>query len=171
MATTHKLIQTQTVTGGAVASITFSSIPQTYTDLRLIGSWRSDGSANTGADAKLKLNGSTTNFSRKSIYSNGSSVSVSSSSDNYLLLIGPSNSTADTFCSFEVYLPGYASSSLVKGISTNSVTENENTNAYMFITTGEWNDTSAVNSITVYDYYGNNIANNSSFSLYGIKKS
>lgn len=171
MATTHKLIQTQTVSGGAVSEITFSSIPQTYTDLKLVGSWRSSGSVNTGADAKIKLNGSTSNFARKSIYSNGSSVSVSSSSDNYALLINPSNATADTFCSFEIYLPEYTSSSLVKGISANSVTENEGTTAYMFITTSEWNDTSPITSITVYDYYGNTIANNSSFSLYGIKKS
>ena len=69
MPATYEPIQTQTV-GTAVSSVTFSSIPQTYTDLVLVTSGTSSG----GAQMTLRINGATTNYSSNCLSGNGSSV-------------------------------------------------------------------------------------------------
>jgi hypothetical protein len=69
MPKTYEPIQTQTV-GTAVASVTFSSIPQTYTDLILVTS----GTSTAGAQMTLRMNGATTNYSSIVLSGTGSSV-------------------------------------------------------------------------------------------------
>jgi hypothetical protein len=69
MPKTYEPIQTQTVTS-AVASVTFSSIPQTYTDLVLVTSGTSGG----GAQMTLRINGATTNYSSTTLSGNGSAT-------------------------------------------------------------------------------------------------
>ena len=54
MATTYKAISTVTVGSGGAASITFSSIPATYTDLVLKISGRHDTSSDQGIFIKFK---------------------------------------------------------------------------------------------------------------------
>jgi hypothetical protein len=66
---TYEPISTQTV-GTAVASVTFSSIPQTYTDLILITAGATAG----GAQMTMRINGATTNY--ESVVLSGNSNSV-----------------------------------------------------------------------------------------------
>jgi hypothetical protein len=46
MAATYKLIETVTVGSGGAANIEFTSIPQTYTDLKLVISGKNDKCCN-----------------------------------------------------------------------------------------------------------------------------
>jgi hypothetical protein len=66
---TYTPIQTQTVTG--VSSITFNSIPSTYTDLVLVGS----GSSNSSGTLYMQFNSVTSSqYSYTSLYGNGSTT-------------------------------------------------------------------------------------------------
>jgi hypothetical protein len=73
MPATYEPISTQTI-GTAVASVTFSSIPQTYTDLVLVFA---GSSASLGTDSiDIQFNGdTTTNYSNTFLSGNGSSAS------------------------------------------------------------------------------------------------
>jgi hypothetical protein len=73
MATTYEPIATQTVSGSAAASVTFSSIPSTYTDLVVVVA----GTLTTGADnVCLQFNGDTgSNYSVTTLLGDGSTVS------------------------------------------------------------------------------------------------
>ena len=61
--TTNNLISKQTVGSAGAASVTFSSIPQTFTDLRIVVSGRSARTGNVGNAMLVSFNGSASNFS------------------------------------------------------------------------------------------------------------
>ena len=68
--TTMALIGKQTVGANSASSVTFSNIPQTYTDLILFHSSRNDSSGTVSAI--LQINGNTTNiYSAKALGGNG----------------------------------------------------------------------------------------------------
>ena len=78
MATTYQAIASQ-VLASTAASVTFSSIPGTYTDLKLVFSMRSNAS-NFFDYPYLAFNGdSSTNYSSLYLRGDGSTVSSSAS--------------------------------------------------------------------------------------------
>jgi len=80
MPSTYTPIATQTL-GSAAASVTFSSISGTYTDLVLVAAFAATG----GGYCQLVLNGDTTisNYSRTYIVGNGSAALSGRSSTPY----------------------------------------------------------------------------------------
>ena len=68
MPATYEAIGATTL-GSASSTITFSSIPNTYTDLKLILVAKVQ---DTNANIVLTLNGSTTTYSQNNIYTAGS---------------------------------------------------------------------------------------------------
>ena len=106
MAVTHKLIETVTVGVGGAASIEFTSIPQTYTDLKVVLSVRgSDGSGSL----RVQPNGLTTNLSSRRLEGSGSGVSSSTDgSIIFVYAVTPSSYTASVFSNIEIYIPNYA---------------------------------------------------------------
>ncbi len=92
---TMSLINSYTVGSGGVAEITFSSIPNIYTDLLLKLSIRSEGTSTTAV--LLRLNGSSTNALAKGIEGNASSPSSWSDTQSYAGNIVPSTYTANTY--------------------------------------------------------------------------
>lgn len=171
MTTTMKLIAKQTLSGSA-SSITFSSIPATYTDLLVLGSARSTA---TGPDnIRLRFNGasSDTNHSYRILLGNGSAAS--SASANYILVsaITGSNQTSNTFASFEVYIPNYAGSTN-KSVSATGVQEaNSSTVAEtnIYVSAGLWSNTAAVTDLSFNCLGTGTFDISSSFYLYGITK-
>ena len=165
---TMTLIASNTVGSGGVASVTFSSIPQTYTDLKIVVSARS---TSTTIGLQLEPNGSTSNITTKNLEGNGSSVSSYSSTNivGYLVL---SSATANTFGNTEIYIPNYTSSNY-KSVSSDSVNENNGTSAYSVLTAWLWSSTSVITSLTLQtdNPSTNSFAQYSSFSLYGISNS
>lgn len=172
MATTYEAIATVTVGSGGTSTITFTSIPQTYTDLVVKGSTRlSAGDA--GVQLVARFNGSTSGYSRRSLEGNGASASSNSgSSETYMRFAyaEESTNTANTFNNFELYIPNYTSSNN-KSTSSDNVTENNGTTAYSALHAGLWSNTSAITSISIFDISSTqaNFVQYSTATLYGIK--
>ena len=152
-------------TGGqissATSSITFSNIPQTYTDLVLKVSARTTFSSTS--DFNIEPNGSAANLTGKRIY--GTGTSVLSDSATWELTNG-TDTTSNTFINTEVYFPNYASSNY-KSFSSDGVMENNATFAYSYIMSHLWANNTPISSLTIRSGAGN-FVEGSTFYLYGI---
>jgi hypothetical protein len=164
MANTFELIDSYTATG-SVANIEFTSIPATFTDLKLVYSLRSDNADDYFA---LTLNGSSSSFTSRDIQGNGSSASSANRSDNLLVYTqDPSSMTADTFSSGEIYFPNYAGSTN-KSFSQDTAYENNATGAGMALRAGLWSNTAAITTIRIAKASGNFVQHSTAY-LYGVK--
>lgn len=171
MATTFTKIDSYEVGSGGAASIDFTSIPATYTDLVLKFSGRSTGTESSGyADGILRFNGSTTSYSERMVYGIGSTASsASQSSTGIKWFFGTSSvATASTFGNSEVYIPNYTASTN-KSVSIDTVAENNSASANILaLDAGLWSNTSAITSISITPGSGN-WAQYSTAYLYGVK--
>lgn len=172
MAATYVLISSQ-VLGSSTNSVTFSSIPQTYTDLKIISSTRGDS---TAANINLIFNGDsgTTNWTYTYIRGDGSTtVSTSSSSGSnatYLLNTDRSAATANTFSNDEIYIPNYTLTTKKQTFSFGVAEDNTASNYPLITETASlYQGTAAITSLNISLNGGNNFVANSSFYLYGIK--
>jgi hypothetical protein len=168
MASTYTLI-TSNVLASAATSTTFSSIPQTYTDLVIRYSARG-----ANLSFQIRLNGDTaTNYSNTGISGSGSTAAsfrdASQTSTFSYYTQNLNTYTASVFSDGEFYLPSYTASQN-KAFNTTGVTENNASNAFIASNAHLWRNTAAVTSITFTSNAGN-IDIGSSFYLYGIKNS
>jgi hypothetical protein len=152
--------------GSAQSSITFSSIPQTFTDLFLVLSARTNRSSQSDW-VRLKLNTTIPTTTDRTLRGNG--TSVVSESGFYETYIQGNQLTANTFSSSQLYVPNYTSSNN-KSWSWDSVTENNGTEALQQITAGLWSFTSAITSLELYLPNATNFLQYTSATLYGITK-
>ena len=164
MANTYEAIATVTVGSGGASTIDFTSIPSTYTDLKLVLSGRSTSS---GTVASIKFNNSSANFSGIWLVGTGSSALSGTGADYFR--INWSASTSNTFGNTEIYIPNYAGSNN-KSFSSDGSSENNATEAYANFIAGLWSQTTAINQITLTPNAGN-FAQYSTATLYGIKNS
>ena len=171
MANTFVKIATVSL-GSAAATISFTSIPSTYTDLLIMGSLR-NSAADTNTDTVLTFNSSTSGYSGRRLAGNGSSASSDTqgaTNGYYFALTGEgTNWTASTFSNGSIYIPNYTSSNN-KSISTDAVTENNGTAASAQLAAGLWSNSAAITSITLTSGNGN-FVQYSTATLYGISKS
>ena len=166
---TMTLISSNTVGSGGVFSVTFSSIPATYTDLKILMSVRDTGS---GTNFNLTFNGNGSGYNTIRLYGNGSSTFSDSFSAQAAAYIGwdtLSTYTANTFSNIEFYIPNYTSSNY-KSISNDGVSENNATTATQGLHAALWQNTAAITSLSI-SSGGTNNAQYSTFYLYGIKNS
>jgi hypothetical protein len=174
MANTLTKLDTVTVGAGGAASVTFSNIPQTYTDLVVKISARDLSSNAIGETLAFRINGdSSAIYNRRRLEAVGTSVSSGAwTGDNYAY-VGVTNgggTTANTFDSFELYLPNYVGSNY-KSYSVDCVTENNSaTNNVMDLYAGLWSSTAPVTSLTFYEIGTANFAQYTTFTLYGVFK-
>lgn len=171
MATTYKLIASSTVGAGGATSITFSSIPNTYTDFKVVFSLRDNTASTPVNNVFTTINGTSTGYSERVLFSDGSVVSSGNRSSTNIAYLYSDSSTAtsNTFSSGEIYIPNYTSSNN-KSMSIDSASENNATTAYTAITAALWSNSSAITSITL-STGGSNYVQYSSAYLYGIKNS
>ena len=170
MANTYVQIgSTVTVGAGSAATISFSSIPSTYTDLVLKMSTRSSGqeSGNTWDNMSIQFNGSSASFTARDLYGLGSSAG----SGTFVTggMANGNNATASTFSSVDLYVPNYAGSTN-KSFSVDAVTENNSTVAIQLLSAGLWSNTAAITSIT-FGLVTNSYVQYSTATLYGISNS
>ena len=164
MATTYKAIATVTVGSGGASTMSFSSIPSTYTDLQLLIT------SKTSSNNYIKLNinsDSGSNYTYKVLRGTGSAAGSFNQVDwtGTAYVFGYSDSG---WSSHSVYIPNYTGSNN-KSISSDSVQEANTTTAYSWLGAGLWSNTSAITSISIasqtlnFDQY-------STATLYGILK-
>jgi hypothetical protein len=165
---THIKIETVTVGAGGSASITFSSIPQTYTDLKIVLSGRTANANPTGQ--YISFNGSTSNFTGRYLYSDSTNGTiVSGVLARYIGTVMGTLQTANAFNSTEIYIPNYTSSNF-KSFSTDNVAENNGAYGGLNLLAGLWSNTAAITSISMAPDNGN-YPQHSTATLYGIKSS
>jgi hypothetical protein len=167
MPNTYTLIASVTVGSGGAASIDFTSIPSTYTNLSLKISARQNSA--TVAYSNLRFNASTTGYSYRSLQGDGSGASSASGSTATYGVTNLSTWTASTFNSIDLYIPNYAGSNY-KSWSSDSVTEANISTVYSDFVAGLWSNTAAINQVTLYPNGGNFVQYSSAY-LYGISKS
>jgi hypothetical protein len=167
-------IATTTVGAGGAASITFSSIPQTYTHLQIRGIGKWDTTANDISGIQWQLNGDTgSNYAYHYVRGSGSAVSatgVASQTNALSSSSMPTNNSSYTnmFGAVVFDLLDYTNTSKNKTIRTLSgVDTNGGTYGYINFSSGLWMNTSAVTSVTV--KLDGSMAQYSQFALYGIK--
>jgi hypothetical protein len=170
---TLTLIASNTVGSGGASSVTFSSIPQTYTDLKVIISARSNRS-NVYDGVYATFNSITSGYTDKLLYGTGSSAGSSSPTSTTSAFFGDTDAastTGNTFSNQEIYIPNYTSSN-PKSYSIDSVQENNATTAYAEMDAGLWTYTGnpAINNITL-SLGAGNFVQYSDFYLYGISNS
>lgn len=163
-----KLIQSVTVGSGGAANIEFTSIPQSYTDLKLVFSLRGSNAV-TFAGLNMAINNSTADMTTRYVYGSGSSASSGTlGGSGFMHDVNGSSSTSNTFCNVEYYFPNYTSAA-VKTFSQDVVNENNATAAYMMSQAGLWNQTAAITTLKLTPSTGTWLQY-SSASLYGILK-
>ena len=164
---TYTLIQ-KTTLNAAAASIEFTSIPQTFTDLFIMLSTRTATGGAAGANIEFNSDTTSGNYTAKQITGNGSTVAsntlVKSSVD-----VNGSTDTANTFANGSIYIPNYTSSNQ-KSFSVDSVTENNATTAYTALRANKYSGTAAITSIKFTNDSAASFAQYSSASLYGVAK-
>lgn len=161
MAATYEPIATQTL-GSATATVTFSSISGSHTDLILVTSVR--GTANNNANLRFN-NDSGSNYSNTYLEGDGSTA-YSGRRTNQTSIVdgGFIRTTADTFSVNIIQIMNYANTTTNK---TAIMRSNQAGSAVQAVV-GLWRSTSAIDRIDVIAGSGN-FEVNSTFTLYGIK--
>jgi hypothetical protein len=173
MATTYSLISSNVLSASA-ASVTFSAIPSTYTDLVLRASTRSTNATINASYPYIDFGGTTTSSSTM-LGANGATPKSMRNAPAYAINYDGTNgsdsagNTASTFDTLEWYIPNYAGTTL-KPLSIIGAAENNTSTAYMQVTAGLTSMSTAISTIRVYTD-GQTFAIGSSFYLYGIKNS
>ena len=175
---TMTLIASNTVGSGGISSVTFSSIPSTYTDLKLVCSSRTTLATVTDNYLNMNFNGdSGSNYSVRAVYGNGATAqsnSFSAQTNGYVYQDEAAGATANTFSNIEVYITNYAGST-AKSYSNDGVAESNTANAtgsrWDALQAGLWSGTAAITSLALTAGGSANFVQYSSFYLYGIKNS
>jgi len=169
MATTYRAIAEVAVGASGAANIQFTSIPATYTDLHLVASLRT--TTNDGYQSvTVNFNGSPS-YSVRRLYNLGSD---SASADYWAIAPADSASlmTANTYGNLSIYLPNYTGTTN-KSASVDVVVENNVSGgvSWQGLNAGLATLTTAITTITLAPYGGNNFKQYSTATLYGIKNS
>ena len=156
--TTYTPIATYTL--GSNTTVTFSSIPQTYTDLVLV----TEATGTTNGAMDIRFNGDTgTNYSRTGFYSDGTTTSSYRNNNLAYGLVGAGTSSSYTLS--VTHILSYSNSSTYKTFLTRGDDATVYTGLAMYL----WRNTSAITSITLTgDPIGSNIGAGSTLTLYGI---
>lgn len=152
---TYSQIASFTLTGTS-SQITFSSIPSTYTDLRLVGSFQDSGEA-----AYVRFNTSTGNYSRTLLYGYGS---VASTTNGFGMTNIPYGGALNSFNTNCLDILNYKSTSMYKTV----LFDQNEAGSFVANHVCLWESTSAINRIDIYATSANSLKAGSTFSLYGI---
>ncbi len=162
MPATYEPIATNTLASGT-ASITFSAIPATYTDLVLVFA---GSAASSGTDSiSMRFNGdTTTNYSYTVLSGNGSTATSGRGTSTTSIAGALITSTEQTNSIWNIC--NYANTTTFKSV----LARGNIAGALVRTGVGIWRKTpEAITSITLFPDSGQNFATGCTFTLYGIK--
>jgi hypothetical protein len=163
MTSTYEKIAAQTL-GSATATVTFSSIAGTYTDLILVTADIINTTNVLGM--YIQFNSDTgSNYSRTFMEGNGSSASSSRSSNQTSMMLGRSYGGDRTMNIFQIQ--NYSNTTTNKTALCRY--GSPGSSSAVGAAVGLWRSTSAITSIVVGLEGGANMSAGCSFTLYGIK--
>jgi hypothetical protein len=161
MATNTYVALDKVTVGTATPSITFSSIPQGYTDLVVVANTKN--SVVTVNGLFIRYNGDTaSNYSNTFLYGNGTSALSSRASSQTQAHVGWDGST--DFVPTIINIQNYSNATTYKTALSRSNEPSSRVAAWVSL----WRSTSAITSITLTAESPANFAVGSTFSLYGI---
>jgi len=175
MPNTFIKISTVTVGAGGTSAIEFTSIPQTYTDLKIVLSARNNRSGSTSDDLKITINGSTSStYANRRLTANGTSAgsdggSAASLTYSYSGVVTSTDATTSVFGNTEFYFPNYISSNN-KSWSAEGVAEHNGTSCQLSMYANTVNITNAITTIKIEGYNSASLNQYSTATLYGILK-
>lgn len=169
MAYTYSLLASTTVGAGGTSAITFSNIPQNYTDLIVKVSLRTNYAA-VFDSVLVAFNGSSSSYSARIVYGDGSTATSTSATNgiSWLYAAG-ANATASTFSNDDMYIPNYSNGSINKSLSIDAVGENNATSSIAGLTAGLWSNVTAISSIKLTPGNGTSFSQYSTVSIYGVR--
>ena len=158
MAATYTPIASITL-GTATSSVTFSSIPSTYTDLILI---MNGASTSGGQNYEFRFNSDTgSNYSNTRLIGNGSTAASYRGSNETTLNVGGIYTDRNTIIS---QIMNYSNATTNKTVISRSNSAGNNTGLFA----GLWRNTAAINTILVTLTGSDTFVLGSTFDLYGI---
>lgn len=167
MPTTYENIATTTLTSTA-STITFNSIPGTYTDLRLVFVGTVDaGGSGSGLRLKINNDGSTL-YSLTEVYGDGSSAAAARVSNNafaYLSNATGLSTTVPTFATVDFF--SYAGS--INKFFLSTLQGDKNGSGAVEYMAHRYQSTNAITRIDIYPA-NPNFASGTTATLYGITK-
>jgi hypothetical protein len=158
-----------TTLGSAASSITFSSIPGTYTDLRLVFVGRGDTGTGSDYECTVTVNGNSSGYSYTRLYGNGTSAASDRVTSNFRwqdLYVTGSSTAAGTFGMITLDLFSYAGSTFKTVLGT--VSEDRNGAGQTSRLAMLWSNTAAITSIVIDSVSATNFAAGTTATLYGI---
>jgi hypothetical protein len=179
--TAFESIQTVTVGAGGQSTISFTSIPSTYTHLQLRGACRSSGTGGlNNVGTLMRFNNDTgSNYWWHEVF--GTSTGPT----------GGSYGQADSQIYIQPFSPDNGSASGIFGVNVTDILDYANTNKFkvsktlngddlngansgsqggwVALVSGLWRNTGAINRIDIYMEGGTNLVQNSTYALYGVK--
>lgn len=175
VATDYESIATYTVGAGGSASITFSSIPSTYTHLQLRTSMQTNRGTYGTDDCYMRINSdSGSNYANHGLYGDGSSAAAFGSASQTQVSIGKTGTgVINNFSGAVTDYLDYANTNKYKTVRTLSGADANGLVAgyggQIFLLSNLWMNTAAISTIYLYPVVGTQFNQYSSFALYGIK--
>jgi len=165
MASTYEPIATATASG-STNTVTFSSIPSTYTDLVLVTSIRSTGAS--FSQTRIRYNGdSGSNYSGTVLLGDGSAASSYRETNATEMLVAYdalSGNPSGFFSPTIINIMNYANTTTYKTLLARNSNALGNAMADVFM----WRSTAAINSVSIITANAN-FETGSTFTLYGVK--
>lgn len=166
-------IATTIVGAGGSSTITFSSIPSTYSHLQIRGIARTNRSDSNQDALKIRYNSDTGNnyVLHYLLGSGGTTTSAGATTSTSAFFadgITNTNSAANCFGTFIIDILDYANTNKYKTSKALSGRQ-DNTVGAVWLESGLWMNTNAISSITIIPNTGPNFVQYSKFALYGIK--
>jgi hypothetical protein len=160
----YESIQTVTVGSGGASSISFTSIPSTYSHLQI----RVIARSSSNPQVNLRFNSdSGSNYTEHQVGGNGTAASAYGAGSLNLMPQGPVASTTSVFAGFVIDILDYANTNKFKTIRGLNGYD-QNGSGFIGLYSNLWRNTAAVSNIELLANVGS-FAQYSSFALYGIK--
>ena len=164
LANSYESISTVTVGSGGAGSVTFSSIPATYTHLQIRGIARAGGDGQLDAT----LNSDTgTNYSCHSLLGYGSGVAPNAESNSSKITMEAYTNATSVFAAYIIDILDYANTNKYK-TTRNLAGYDSNGAGRVSLNSGNWRNTNAITSVTL-TARSQTFQQYTQFALYGIK--